>query len=588
MADVQEVGSRQIPAGNGCNEEFWQAVQDENVSKVISLLHMADVSWRNEEHQGKTPLHLAVMKQNSTLVALLLGKGADVSIRDDDGKSSLITALETNNKEICNLLAEKITSSVEEMRLGSKHKTTHSEKKAYKRMKEMYSKLSRPPDNKDNIDAEIINANFDKIFEPVKQTSIFQDHVPRKSAITIMLAISHFQTIYNIFVAIFVISLMNTLLANYYESGSPLSFDLLFWAFKGFETSFIFWTLLVLFSHSVYFLQRAIITNWLSPRAAYTLYTLMLIGMHVVVVYVVRFWFCYPPATSAFVVCEAVRLSMKMHSYLMVNRALRIAKEHKEEDPSVKEYPTNVTLFNYFEYLWLPTLVYQTSYPRTTTRRWGFVFKRFGEVALCILYIYAVWVRYCASTVKELEAPPGVPLALAIFKMMVPGIAASLLGFFMVLHSWQNAFAEMTMFADRHFYSDWWNATDWATYYRKWNYVVHHFIHRHVFIESMIRFSSMSRTVAMGLTFFLSALIHEYVLIVALGFFKPVMFLMFFFPGVFFIPLTRLFKGSRGWNIFMWAMLIVGHGMLVGFYARAWTIFHSGISQPWIYYVWIF
>ncbi|CAF4515426.1 unnamed protein product, partial [Rotaria magnacalcarata] len=44
--------------------------------------------------------------------------------------------------------------------------------------------------------------------------------------------------------------------------------------------------------------------------------------------------------------------------------------------------------------------------------------------------------------------------------------------FYGFLHCWLNAFAEMLRFADREFYSDWWTATSWSSYYRTWNIVI--------------------------------------------------------------------------------------------------------------------
>jgi len=437
-----------------------------------------------------------------------------------------------------------------------------------------------------DIDPNFVQTKMAEIFEPAKNKSIFQSHFPRKSAITNMLTISHFQTIYNIFVAVFLISLCNTLLANYLESGTPLNFEMLVWTFDQFPHAFLLWCILIVVSHIPYLLQKGIVNGICSPKVAYIAYGLFVAALSVILPYWIRVMYNYPPATSAFVICEAVRLGMKMHSYLMVNRTLRIAKAHSDDDPSVQEYPNNVNFWSYHEYLWLPTLVYQTSYPRTEIRRWGFILRRFGEVALCVLYLYAIWVRYAQPSLSEMQGDYN-KLILGIFKVMMPAIAFSLLGFFMILHSWLNAFAELTKFADRHFYSDWWNATNWAMYYRKWNFIVHHFIHRHIFMECMVMFS-MSKPAAMGVTFLLSAIIHEYILAICLGFYKPIMFLMFLVPGVLFIPLTRLFKGSRGWNVFMWAMLIIGHGMLVGLYARAWHVhYHTNQSTLWSSYFWI-
>ncbi len=111
---------------------------------------------------------------------------------------------------------------------------------------------------------------------------------------------------------------------------------------------------------------------------------------------------------------------------------------------------------------------------------------------------------------------------------------------------------------------------------------MHKFLHRHIFMDCVVVFQ-LSKNSAMWITFILSAIVHEYVIAVSLGFYKPILFLMFVFPGgtihpmivahtlvsVLFIYLTKMFRGSRMWNIFMWAMLIIGHGMLIAFYSRS-------------------
>lgn len=67
----------------------------------------------------------------------------------------------------------------------------------------------------------------------------------------------------------------------------------------------------------------------------------------------------------------------------------------------------------------------------------------------------------------------------------------------------------MAGFADRHFYSDWWNSCDWLEFSREWNIPVHNFFHRHVYMASK---GSMSRSMSTMLTFAVSAVAHELVL----------------------------------------------------------------------------
>ena len=68
---------------------------------------------------------------------------------------------------------------------------------------------------------------------------------------------------------------------------------------------------------------------------------------------------------------------------------------------------------------------------------------------------------------------------------MVPGTMILILGFFCILYSWMNAFAEMMRFADREFYQDWWNSRQFARFYRTWNVIVHEWLYYYVFRDTM-------------------------------------------------------------------------------------------------------
>jgi hypothetical protein len=47
----------------------------------------------------------------------------------------------------------------------------------------------------------------------------------------------------------------------------------------------------------------------------------------------------------------------------------------------------------------------------------------------------------------------------------------------------QNIGAEVTRFADRGFYEDWWNSRTFSVFYRKWNGVVHDWIHSYLYTD---------------------------------------------------------------------------------------------------------
>jgi len=106
--------------------------------------------------------------------------------------------------------------------------------------------------------------------------------------------------------------------------------------------------------------------------------------------------------------------------------------------------------------------------------------------------------------------------------MAVPVAYTWLALFYCVFHSYLNLWAELTFFADRRFYSDWWNANDLSEYWRKWNQPIHNFLLRHVYFPCRRR--GVSSTMCLLITFFLYAVFHEFIVA---GLFSVVNFVAF-------------------------------------------------------------
>jgi len=74
------------------NDDLLTAVQNGDVSGVQKALEQkADINTKNSK--GETPLMLASGRGNEQLVKLLLLKGANIHVIDDDGYSALSHAL---------------------------------------------------------------------------------------------------------------------------------------------------------------------------------------------------------------------------------------------------------------------------------------------------------------------------------------------------------------------------------------------------------------------------------------------------------------------------------------------------------------
>jgi sterol O-acyltransferase len=107
-------------------------------------------------------------------------------------------------------------------------------------------------------------------------------------------------------------------------------------------------------------------------------------------------------------------------------------------------------------------------YLRTSRIKWRNVFANFAQVLGCILYTYYIFERFCIPVFKHLNKEH-LNVKMFVFSLLnctLPGTLLLLVAFYAFLHCWLNAFAEMMRFADRMFYKDWWNSTNFSNYYR--------------------------------------------------------------------------------------------------------------------------
>ncbi|KAK0202565.1 MBOAT, membrane-bound O-acyltransferase family-domain-containing protein [Desarmillaria ectypa] len=213
-----------------------------------------------------------------------------------------------------------------------------------------------------------------------------------------------------------------------------------------------------------------------------------------------------------------------------------LAKEYSElqgelrsPGPEYLVWPNNITFKNFAVYQLIPTLVYELEYPRTDRIRPLYIFEKttatFGTFAL--LY-----------SVTETFILPRTEITGSFFRSLLdlslPFMLAYLLLFYIIFECICNAFAELSYFADRRFYDDWilrrsllhrWNSTSWDEFSRKWNKPVHMFLLRHVYASTMASYK-LSRSSAMFITFFLSACVHELVMVIVTQKIRMYLFLL--------------------------------------------------------------
>jgi sterol O-acyltransferase len=181
-------------------------------------------------------------------------------------------------------------------------------------------------------------------------------------------------------------------------------------------------------------------------------------------------------------------------------------------------FPQNLTLWNYCDFILCPTLCYELEYPRTPHIRWLELFWKTLAVFGCIFLMTVVSEEFITpvlddATIRLKLASTSLDVALilaeSISMLLFPFMITFLLVFLVIWEYTLGAFAEITCFADRHFYSDWWNSMDWLEFSREWNIPVYHFLRRHVYFASR---AYMSAPLATVMTFLVSAIGHELIL----------------------------------------------------------------------------
>ncbi|CAB4012843.1 sterol O-acyltransferase 1-like [Paramuricea clavata] len=299
----------------------------------------------------------------------------------------------------------------------------------------------------------------------------------RQSVLTDLLEVSHIRTIYNIFVAILIVFSLNTLAYDYIEHGRlVVDFSILTWAFGNTSVVVVTWILMQL----QVLLAYPLFIAWVSTRVTAPK-VVDLIWLGVFFVYLaILFIFPLndilsnklPPVSRVIITMEQIRFYMKIHSFVreVAPRVIAADKRNKGvdkknsddektddegyDDDSISNN-NNIPGFSQFLYfLFAPTLVYRDSYPQTPTIRWRYVVTNFAQVVGCVFYTYYIFARFCVPVFRDTgKNPPNLKrFILSVFNAMLPGTLVLVLGFFCILHSWLNAFAEMLKFADRMFY----------------------------------------------------------------------------------------------------------------------------------------
>ncbi|KAH7926040.1 MBOAT-domain-containing protein [Leucogyrophana mollusca] len=247
-------------------------------------------------------------------------------------------------------------------------------------------------------------------------------------------------------------------------------------------------------------------------------------------------------------------------------RISTIAKEFAELESELVSsgthqvrWPANITLRNFAIYQVIPTLVYELEYPRTDRIRPVYVFEK----TVAFMGSFALLYSVTESFILPLTPTSDQSFFRSLLDLALPFMIAYLLLFYIIFECICNGFAELSYFADRQFYDDWWNSTSWDEFSRKWNKPVHSFLLRHVYASTLSSYG-VSRTTAMFVTFLLSAAAHELVMTVVTKKIRMYLFLLQLIqiPLILVSRMPAIKRNKLMGNVVFWLGLYAGFPLL--------------------------
>uniref|UniRef100_A0A182Y201 O-acyltransferase n=1 Tax=Anopheles stephensi TaxID=30069 RepID=A0A182Y201_ANOST len=404
---------------------------------------------------------------------------------------------------------------------------------------------------------------------------------PRNSLLTDLLEAKHIKTIYHIFIVMLIILFLNTLIHDFVDTGSiNLGLRPIVAGFGRFHLAMMLWCCMQTSTFLVFpcFRIWASAYRKLTPNSCarkccgwagfFAFFTYQWVFFLTSVAGLL--WADLPPASAVAYLMEMTRFLMKSHAFIRSNTPKVLTADEnggelESNPPGI--YRTLPSFSTYVYFLFVPTLIYRDEYPRTRQIRWRVVARHSLEVLAVVFYISFILERFLTPMFENFgkaEISPGT-FVLTIFSSMLPGTLFVLTFFYSSLHACMNVAAELTRFADRMFYRDWWNESTFAGYIRSWNVVVHDWLYTYVYKDFMEYVFCNCRPLAMVGVFTVSAVFHEIILSFTFRFFYPVMFVQFEFMGLLLLFVTKHMGKDVG-NLLLWFSLGIGNGINMSLY----------------------
>lgn len=137
-------------------------------------------------------------------------------------------------------------------------------------------------------------------------------------------------------------------------------------------------------------------------------------------------------------------------------------------------------------FVFYPTFCFQLKFQRTNRINWKKVVRNFSIMGVQMLIAMFVLMELLVPLIKRSYSLvanskyPILDISLIAIRVSVCGTIVHHAMFAGLLVGFTNGLAELTYFAHRDFFLDWWNMGSIDDFWRKWNRPVHQFLKRHI------------------------------------------------------------------------------------------------------------
>eukprot|EP00058_Branchiostoma_floridae_P026881 XP_002612372.1 hypothetical protein BRAFLDRAFT_280106 [Branchiostoma floridae] len=421
----------------------------------------------------------------------------------------------------------------------------------------------------------------------------FRIHFPSESLFSTGSGYNNYRGVLNLCIVLLVLTTSRVALENLIKYGiliDPVSWVTIFVADP------YNWPCVILIACSNIFilasfqLEILLLKGWLSEIVGRWMHVINCVAILVFPASVVLTTYVSLPAGASYALFVYTCVFLKTVSYIATNHWLRYQYKSSGQrkagrrkptksvgdeqnlangklETQLVTYPDNLTLQDLYSFMLFPTLCYELNFPRTPRIRKRFLLKRLAEMVDLNMLFFCIIHQWIAPLLHNAIKPfvdMDLPMMVErIMKLAIPNHFIWLIFFYWFFHSNLNVLAEITQFADRTFYRDWWNSESVPYFWSNWNIPVYRWCKRHLYQPLMRR--GYSKLLGQICVFATSAFFHEYLVSVPLRMFRWWAFMGMLMQVPFAVFVSKFLTGPYG-NMAVWVSLIVGQPFAILMY----------------------